>query len=328
MKIAIIGGGWVGCHLAYKLKDSYDVVLFDKNDYLFEETSYKNQNRLHLGFHYPRNHMTREMCKNTFDSFISDYGFLVENVENNLYCVPTVKSVVDFNTYKQIFNVLDKEADNDFENVEGCIKTNEKKIDFNMAKEFFNEKLKDIFVKKIISKNDLKSLSKEYDLVIDATNNQLTKANSDNFYEPTLTLLYRKIKNTPFDALTLMDGPFFSIYPYKDDLYTVTDVEHTPLKILKSLKSLQKFYDNFSSDLLDKKKSLIEEKINGYYKNFLNDYEYFGHFLSTKSKINSASDNRHPVIKFKNNVISCFTGKIQGVYIIEEYVKNYINQHG
>ena len=55
MKIAIIGGGWVGCHLALNLKNDHDVVIFDKNDELFSETSYKNQNRLHYGFHYSRN---------------------------------------------------------------------------------------------------------------------------------------------------------------------------------------------------------------------------------------------------------------------------------
>ena len=38
MKIAIIGGGWVGCHLAYKLKEKHDVILYEKNEFLFEET--------------------------------------------------------------------------------------------------------------------------------------------------------------------------------------------------------------------------------------------------------------------------------------------------
>jgi Trk K+ transport system NAD-binding subunit len=32
MKIAIIGAGWVGCHLALKLKDSHEVVLYEEDD--------------------------------------------------------------------------------------------------------------------------------------------------------------------------------------------------------------------------------------------------------------------------------------------------------
>lgn len=325
MKILIIGGGWVGCHLAYKLKGTNEVVLFDKNESLFNETSYKNQNRLHLGYHYPRNYTTRELCKNTFDLFINDYGFLTEDVENNLYCVPKIKSLIDFETYKQIFNVTENQKIDEFVNIEGCVKTNEKKIDFNAAKIFFNETLKDIFVQKKVLHKDLKLLTKEYDLVIDTTNNHLIKTKNDVFFEPTLTLLYRKIKETSFGAVTLMDGPFFSIYPYKDDIYTVTDVEHTPLKKIKTIKKLIKFYENFSSELLTDKKKLFEEKISSYYSNFLNDYKYVDFFLSTKAKITSASDNRYPVIVSNNNLISCFTGKIQGIYIIEDYVKKYID---
>jgi Trk K+ transport system NAD-binding subunit len=38
MKIAIIGGGWVGCHLASKLMNEHNVTLFEKNEELFDET--------------------------------------------------------------------------------------------------------------------------------------------------------------------------------------------------------------------------------------------------------------------------------------------------
>jgi L-2-hydroxyglutarate oxidase LhgO len=81
MKIAIIGGGWVGCHLATKLKKTHEVTLYEKNTNLFKETSYYNQNRLHYGFHYARNSETRNLCKSTFNVFIEDYGFCVETVE-------------------------------------------------------------------------------------------------------------------------------------------------------------------------------------------------------------------------------------------------------
>jgi L-2-hydroxyglutarate oxidase LhgO len=87
MKIAIIGGGWIGCHLANKLGDVHDITIYEKNSTLFTETSYKNQNRLHLGYHYARSFETRELCLSTFDRFIDDYGFATEKVDKNLYCV-------------------------------------------------------------------------------------------------------------------------------------------------------------------------------------------------------------------------------------------------
>ena len=47
-KILIIGGGWVGCHLAYSFRNDFDVVIFEKEKSLFTKTSYINQNRLHF----------------------------------------------------------------------------------------------------------------------------------------------------------------------------------------------------------------------------------------------------------------------------------------
>ena len=49
MKIAIIGGGWVGCHIANKLEKNHSINIFEKNNFLFQETSLKNQNRLQIG---------------------------------------------------------------------------------------------------------------------------------------------------------------------------------------------------------------------------------------------------------------------------------------
>jgi L-2-hydroxyglutarate oxidase LhgO len=95
MNIAIIGGGWVGCHLALKLKNNHKVTLYEKNKTLFEETSYNNQNRLHLGFHYSRNFKTRKLCLNTFDRFLKDYSFLTKELPKNLYCIPENESIID-----------------------------------------------------------------------------------------------------------------------------------------------------------------------------------------------------------------------------------------
>ena len=68
----------------------------------------------------------------------------------------------------------------------------------------------------------------------------------------------------------------------------------------------------------------FEDKILYYYSNFKEDFEYNGYFLSTKAKYESESASRYPFISQQDNVINCFTGKIQGIYIIEDYVKNEI----
>jgi hypothetical protein len=69
----------------------------------------------------------------------------------------------------------------------------------------------------------------------------------------------------------------------------------------------------------------MENKVLQYYNQFLNDFKYRYYFLSVKSKFKSSSQSRYPIITKNNNIISCFTGKIQGIYVIEKYIKDEIN---
>jgi hypothetical protein len=65
----------------------------------------------------------------------------------------------------------------------------------------------------------------------------------------------------------------------------------------------------------------MEKTTTQYYKNFKNDFKYEGYFISVKSKIVSESSNRFPIIKKEDNLINCFSGKIQGIYHIEKFIK-------
>ena len=330
MKIAIIGGGWVGCHLATKLFiQGHEVNIYEKNSKLFLETSFNNQNRLHLGYHYARSHKTRELCRTTFDRFLADYNFLTKPLANNWYGVVQDKSIIDLGTFNDIFNSYSHQIVNkpNLKGVEGCINVSERQIDFESAHEFFNNELSNFHIKKTVCKDELDKLAKRYDFVIDCTNNCLINLKKPEcYYELTVSYLYKKIKETPFDALTLVDGSFFSIYPYKNDLYTLTDVEYTPIKKFKEIKQLEKYRTEIDgTSFFDENRSKIVTKVKEYFNDFDKHFEYYSYYLSTKSKIVSGSDNRAPIIIPENNIIHCFTGKIQGIYIIEDFVKKYIN---
>ena len=50
MKIAIIGGGWTGCHLAISLsKKGHDVTILERNTDIFQGVSGNFGIRLHKG---------------------------------------------------------------------------------------------------------------------------------------------------------------------------------------------------------------------------------------------------------------------------------------
>jgi len=303
MRIAIIGAGWLGCHLALKLKNKHHVTVFDETG-IFSKASMNNQNRLHFGYHYARNSATRVMCKNTFSKFKNDYSEIIFNVPNNIYAIPERNSFIDFKTYVKIF------ADYDFQiadykylsNIDGAVAVNEKYIDPFLARSFFIKKIGDILTIKKIT--NIAELSSSYDLVINCTNNNLNPITEKSFIEPCTIFVYEKINKTEFDALTLVDGPLFSIFPFYKNTVTVSDVQYTPDSNLSTVQRIEK----------------IEEKIMHYYPKFKNNFKYIGDLKATKAKPVDLSDSRVPTIFIEDNIINCFTGKIQGIYYLEEYV--------
>jgi len=325
MKIAIVGAGWVGCHLAYKLKEFHNITIYEKNENLFTESSYFNQNRLHRGYHYARSYETRNLCNDTYSRFVQEYGFLTKIIPNNIYCVPKSNSLIDYKTYLKIFegfNYTPVELKT-LRNIEGAINTDERYIDCFEAHDFFNRELKSITKK--VHVDDIRELAKEYDLVINCTNNHIKDPESDTaFYELTQTLVYSRIKPTPeFDALTLVDGPLFSIYPYEIN-FTLTDVEYTPIKKFITIKDLYNFKNSFDWKTERKFRKMIK-KVENYFPEFKTHFKNIGYFTSTKCKVVSGSDSRYPIITKHDNIVNCFTGKIQGIFIIEEKIKEIIN---
>ena len=198
--IIIIGGGWYGCYVAYILSNKYNIILIDKNDDIFEGSSYYNQNRLHLGFHYPRNNSTRLLCKNNFTKFIDQFEELVDTIENNYYAVSN-ESLIDYETYKSIYdyNKYDYKIVNNtkFTNIDGkLIIVSEKIINSQKSKSFFKKNLKDkvkfifnIKIINIITDNSSIILNDYYkcDFLFDCTFNSLNINNSKHLFEKSIS---------------------------------------------------------------------------------------------------------------------------------------------
>jgi L-2-hydroxyglutarate oxidase LhgO len=63
MDVAIIGGGIVGCHLAYRLaKEGKEVFLLEKEKALGEHTSTRNSGVIHGGIYYPQGSLKAKLC--------------------------------------------------------------------------------------------------------------------------------------------------------------------------------------------------------------------------------------------------------------------------
>lgn len=321
MKLAIIGSGWVGCHLANVFKDDHEVVLFDKDGF-FSGSSWSNQNRLHLGFHYARNSQTRELCRKTFERFRLHYAEAVVPVSRNIYAIPERDSLLDFVTYMSIFdhesysyNVVEIP---ELVGIEGAIDVPEMRIDPFAAKFMFERSLGGIFVRSNIDSENILELLSKFDLVVNCTNNVFCPIHDESFYEVALMLRYKKVRQTSFEALTLVDGRLFSIFPSNDGLYNLSSVQHTPAVIVERPDEIEA-----SLRTMDIGRSVVdfEKVVERHYPEFKMDFQYDGFVTSIKSKFKSESSNRNPVIRQRGNLVSCYTGKIQGIYMIEDYVR-------
>jgi len=339
--VVIVGAGWYGCHIANVLKNKYNITIIEKKGEIFNNSSYYNQNRLHLGYHYCRNHNTRTLCKENYESFKRIYGICVDDISKNFYVI-SKDSIIDYKTYENIYKYenfnFETTENNIFNNIDGnIIMTEEKVINSDKVKTFFKTLLNDIKIiynrkvseyEKINEKINVKLSTNEYlncDLLLDCTYNQFGLSKKDYIYEQTISLIYEKIQDCDFNALTIMDGKFSSLYPrdISNNLYTLTDVEYTPVISDKDFKTVEEYI--LKQEEIDRIRSKMEGKIKLFYNDFDNCFKYKSYFLSYKTKPLSSSDSRDAIIEeIEKNVISVNCGKIYGIFKFEDFVLNYL----
>ncbi|KAL4869916.1 hypothetical protein BDV12DRAFT_195919 [Aspergillus spectabilis] len=91
--IAVIGGGWSGCHTALELAAAgHQVTMIEKGQHLFHGVSGTFGIRVHKGPHYPRSSGTREACRRSFVRFCEKYSELIVPVKPAIYSLARVDS--------------------------------------------------------------------------------------------------------------------------------------------------------------------------------------------------------------------------------------------
>jgi glycine/D-amino acid oxidase-like deaminating enzyme len=334
MKVAVIGAGWYGCHVACQLLElGIEVEVFEQNAEVFMGASGFNQNRLHLGFHYPRSAQTRREALRGYERFKSVYPYLSEHVARNFYAVADGNSIVDADTYRQIMAASGLEwlevdpAAIQLRGVSAALEVREDLVLTSAARTHFKTRLKSHLrlqttVQALVQHDDRVLVDREpYGLVVDCTWGALSSAPWSNiFFEPCIVLVY-EARHAAVPAVTLMDGPFFSIYPFERGLYTLTSVTHTPLaRVPTGAAATEKLRRLQESDVSSIRRRMEAEALH-YYPAFLDDFAYSGFFGATKTKRPSRSDARDPVIQQRGRVIHVLSGKIDTIFTTGDYVK-------
>jgi len=86
-KVAIIGGGWSGSHIACEFAERFDVTLFEAKDRIFKGVSGNFGIRIHAGPHYPRSLATRTACQLNASKFLKHYPELVREHDYAVYAI-------------------------------------------------------------------------------------------------------------------------------------------------------------------------------------------------------------------------------------------------
>jgi len=87
MEIGVIGGGIVGCHIAYRLaQDGKEVFLLEKEKALGEHTSTRNSGVIHGGIYYPQGSLKARLCvqgRHLTYEFLQNHDIPIENAASS-----------------------------------------------------------------------------------------------------------------------------------------------------------------------------------------------------------------------------------------------------
>jgi len=337
MRIAIIGGGFYGFHLANEIinkNKNIKIDLFEKESSLFTGAFTNNQHRLHLGYHYPRSFNTIIQSISNYNKFNEKYNLFIKIPKYNVYSIHK-DSFVNYDEYVKIyknFNLNFKEINNNkllkissnkinIKNIVSSVITEEGTVDFNGISKFLIEKTKNNI--NIILNKELYNVPSNYDVTINATYNYPNLFLNNKIkikHELCCILLSENIMNNDI-GVTIMDGDFCSIFPKSNNTHSISSVKNTPF--LKYNDFDKKYNKNEIRDIYIKLKTKdkILEHANEYID--ISSNKIVGEMLSIKTKFEEDfGDTREAIWKKEGSHYSIFCGKISAICTIAEEIIN------
>ncbi len=333
-----------------KLK--FDVILLEKEKELLSKATKFNQNRVHLGYHYPRSFDTAEQALNSYSFFCDKFKNSIVKDFDNYYMVAKNSSNINFTQFLnfcksvglEYIESLPSNKKVNIDLIENSIKVKEPVFDyFTLKKEILND-LRQSNVKIMLNANiDLIEYNnKQFNLtfknstsiassfVINCTysgiNDVLAKTNDklDLKFQDVILPIFNY--NAPKFGLTVMDGPFCSVLPKGNDLnsFILSNVKKSVLCTSTS--------NNLVS--LSYKTKKINEKISEIYASsslffpFLKNIEHHTYWRTTKALPINNDDARVSSIFIHSkypNFISILQGKISTCFEIANQVGLLIN---
>jgi hypothetical protein len=337
MKIAIVGAGFFGHHIAAELAVRYPsstVDIFEMAQAPLLGAGTINQCRLHLGFHYPRSGYTIYQSVINYDRFLETYGEFLNPVDNNLYAVHRD----GLSTAEQYLAVMDSfslpyermEVPKDLfvrpEEISLLLRVPEKSIDVRLVRTRLSERFSGTLHLGItIDEIDptagrLFSGTGQYgpfDFVINATyvdpNLGLPESKRFGLKHELTALVLAKTSLPATTAVTIMDGSFVSLYPAYGGLHTLSSVAHTPFRKYPNVAELLADYPRREALAVQER---VSERIGQHVQEHLGlTYSVKEVWVTAKTKLaTDKGDSRVTEVRRHDRLFSVLCGKIDAVF--------------
>lgn len=252
----VIGGGFYGAMIALELANICDrVVLVEQERDILMRASTINQARVHGGYHYPRALLTAQSSRRNFTRFVEEFSFAISDGVRHLYAIAHA-SAVSANQF-QVFcgkigapvrQLSGREASLfDPALIEAVFEVDEHVFDGRILADALRARLKDAGV--VLRLGQAAHVEGH-----DASGVRVALADGEQLSAPhVFNCTYTALPSIGVDlrapikhelaeivlieppaalqgmAVTVMDGPFFSVTPYPPvQLYALTHVRYTP----------------------------------------------------------------------------------------------------
>lgn len=260
----VVGGGFFGCCLALLLRgDMDDVVLLEREQELLLRASRINQARVHAGYHYPRSLVTAYRSFVNFPRFALDFRKAVVSDFVKLYAVARQGSKVNagrfFRMFKDMGATIERARPQYAAHfnpalVEEVFEVREYAFDAVILRDILRERLTRAGVRVLYGTDALRVAGEEGAVRVATAGpggeagaltaghafccgySRINRLLSDSGLD--LLPLKHEITEMPLVRLpdelagigvTVMDGPFFSVFPYPSrGLHSLHHVRYTP----------------------------------------------------------------------------------------------------
>jgi len=255
----IVGGGFYGCCLALWLRAHSDrILLLEKELSLMSRASAINQARVHTGFHYPRSLTTAIRSLANMPRFVFEFRKAIVDDFTMLYAIARKGSKVNaqrfWRMYKEMKAPIElasprQRAYFNFDRIEDVFAVREHAFNHDILRGMLESRLKANGIEVCYGVDVLSCRKDGEESVVTTTAGDIraghvlncTYSRINRFLEasgePILNLkheitemaLVEPPDNMQGVAVTVMDGPFFSLMPYPScGAYSLSHVRYTP----------------------------------------------------------------------------------------------------